>query len=184
MSRRPKWETPAWRASVKAAQADPHHAATMLAELRSWLETLATFEESVVAQRGAHLGFAFASYHRLVLETGEAHTAAPRPRGLRKGRDRNCFPNALHLAIQRDDLTYVEGYAYPFGGIVVDHAWCVTEDGTVVDPTWREPDLAAYLGIRIPTDIAGRIVSRQGVYGVLCNDWRNDQAILKAGRVE
>jgi hypothetical protein len=54
----------------------------------------------------------------LVLERGRAFTRRPLPKGVRRGKEGNCFYNG----------SYVEGYAMEGSGILVHHAWN-TPDG-------------------------------------------------------
>jgi hypothetical protein len=73
---------------------------------------------------------------------------AARPKQYRKRKDKACFYNAQELAVEKDDLIYCEGQALTAGGYVteVEHAWCVTPDGMVVDVTWAAPGLS-YFGV-------------------------------------
>lgn len=65
--------------------------------------------------------------------------------------------NALSYALKYEELDYAEGWAYS-GVIPAHHAWCVTDDGRVVDPTWRDVDATAeYVGIRFPKRIAAQL---------------------------
>lgn len=114
--------------------------------------------------------------HALVRDHGEAFTSVPwstwRGSGYRRGKVRECYKNASHLAEWRPELRYVEGLAY-CGIWGMHHAWCVTEDGRVVDPTWREKghDLPVeaweYLGVVIPDRLRVAAAVATGVYGVL-----------------
>lgn len=50
-----------------------------------------------------------------------------------------CFHNSGELAMARKDLTYVEGFVWRGKlPIPLHHAWCVTPEGFVVEPTLRE----------------------------------------------
>lgn len=67
-----------------------------------------------------------------------------------------CFDNSYRLARKsRGQLRYVEGMAT--GVIAVEHAWCVDQDGRVVDLTWgsfRTVGMgASYMGVAIPLDV-------------------------------
>ena len=95
------------------------------------------------------------------------------PRGVRRGKLGLCFMNAFRLATaQPDKYRYVEGIATHI--IPTEHAWCVTADGTVVDPTWRRFERAGetapeYLGVPIRLDYAMKVMCKTRVYGVLWN---------------
>lgn len=52
-----------------------------------------------------------------------------------RGKQKECFGNAAKLVLREPSLTYVEGYATAI--IPFHHAWCVTPDGTIVEPTLR-----------------------------------------------
>ena len=104
--------------------------------------------------------------HQLLLEYGQ--TFAPTttlPRGVKPGAVSHCFWNAYSLAVRgRGKYRYVEGLAFRI--IPVEHAWCITADGTVVDPTWRaidpvlgENDDREYFGIPIRLNYVRRIIT-------------------------
>lgn len=180
MPRAERYADPEYRAALKAARLDPTHAEQQLAGLTSHLEWVAKMARIHKAQDD----WAYLNLSSFVLARGRAYTAAPRPKGMRKMTNKLCFRNALYTVWEDRSLTYVEGYALAFNGIPCEHAWAVRPDGTVVDPTWYDPDLAAYYGVEIPLDIVhGRII-RNNVFGILVNDWRNDCAILRTGRFE
>lgn len=92
----------------------------------------------------------YRSLDELLLVHGRLFTPAPLSRRYRRLPERQCYANAFAMASVREELTYVEGYAVcDFGDgdlLPLQHAWCVTADGTVVDPTWPTPGVA-YLGI-------------------------------------
>ncbi|MGO4112464.1 hypothetical protein ACC786_14375 [Rhizobium ruizarguesonis] len=70
------------------------------------------------------------------------------PAWLVRGPKRNCFGNARGYALTRDDVLYVEGYALDRQlGIPLAHAWLIDEFGTVIDPTWDDPEENSYFGI-------------------------------------
>ena len=61
-----------------------------------------------------------------------------------------CYANAAALVRRARGLTYVEGMAKSATtGMVVDHAWCIDAERRVIDPTWDQPEDAAYLGVPI-----------------------------------
>jgi hypothetical protein len=91
-----------------------------------------------------------------------------------------CFDNAYRLArASKGRLRYVEGVALRF--IPCDHAWCITEDGTVVDPTWAELDgdikPSAYFGIVIPLPVMVRARRRPEGASALFG-WGPDSELL------
>ena len=104
---------------------------------------------------------------RFILECGQDFKPAKRPKGLRKMTDKQCYRNATVLSRERG-LHYAEGFAASI--IPVLHAWCVDDNGTVIDPTWRHPETAAYRGFIIPQEILAREILRNGYYGVLGQD--------------
>lgn len=84
------------------------------------------------------------------LERGRFFQPQPLPKGIRRGRPKECYFNSLKLALLEDDLTYVEGFVViPLGeGRMgdVEHGWCVTKGGMVIDVTLKKPGLA-YFGV-------------------------------------
>lgn len=88
-----------------------------------------------------------------------------------------CFRNAGTAAIDNPELTYVEGYA---GTIIpIMHAWCVTDNGTIIDPTWE--DGHHYFGIAFPTPWLRRHIVRTSVWGVFGGDYVAVNDILNNG---
>lgn len=120
-------------------------------------------------ERWGHLGVP-ALLQRFVLGNGTVYAPAPLPSNIMKRPMKQCFRNAAKLADEpRLDLTYVEGLAIAGDTIplLVHHAWCVTADGTVVDPTWRRPDISAYMGVPFDSTEKNRLLVIQGYYGFL-----------------
>lgn len=92
------------------------------------------------------------SLYATVLEHGREYTAAPLPADIARGEPKQCFRNAITIC-DDDELVYVEGYMLrPGVPFPVHHAWCVTGDGIVVDPTIEDPETCAYYGIRFDLD--------------------------------
>lgn len=92
------------------------------------------------------------SLYRIVLEHGRSYKAQPLPEGIERAKPRECFANALSLALGTG-WDYVEGYGMrPSIGWPIHHAWCADEDGRVIDPTWDNPEEASYYGIAFDVD--------------------------------
>jgi hypothetical protein len=95
----------------------------------------------------------------LVLRYGQPFRGTPwstwRGRGWRRRKAKQCFHNAMDYSY-RDGLSYAEGYAADIS--VVHHAWCVTEDGRVVDPTWHDTnEETEYFGIVFPQVLSANL---------------------------
>lgn len=82
------------------------------------------------------------------------------------GEKRACYQNAFNLAQDHPELIYCEGFAKPANLFPIHHAWCVTADGEVVDPTWPELD-TNYFGIPLQSQFVTDYVLESGMYGVL-----------------
>jgi len=85
----------------------------------------------------------------LVLEHGRFFEPSPKPKKYKAGDRHQCYGNSLDMVVAHDDLSYCEGYVVVKGvSIPMDHAWCVTADGIVVDLTLRKPLFPlAYFGV-------------------------------------
>lgn len=156
---------------------------TPLGSLRSYLTVTDVMQRSIheASETSPYRHFAYHSYEGMVLALGEEHPWRPRPSWVEKGEDKQCFGNALNLAIEHD-LVYVEGYAA--GLIPTLHAWCLDSDGYVIETTWDEDhpsDQHIYLGIPMNTEAVARHCVATGYYGVLGNDWRNAISVLRTG---
>lgn len=106
-----------------------------------------------------------------LLKHGQHFPHAPLPDTIPRGPARECFKNAVDLCWLHG-YRYCEGYAAHM--LPTWHGWCLNVDGTVIDPTWPEPEPGSppreYFGIEIDMKIAGRIMARRKVYGVLHSD--------------
>ncbi|MGX1810885.1 hypothetical protein ACWIGI_34635 [Nocardia sp. NPDC055321] len=89
------------------------------------------------------------SYH-LLLDLGRFFVSGPRPPGIAKMPDRLCYENAAATARAHHGLLYTEGLATPSvaSALPLEHAWCVTPDGSVIDPTWESAG-AVYFGVAL-----------------------------------
>jgi hypothetical protein len=124
-----------------------------------------------------------------VLRHGIDFTSPPDlPDGYEWMEAKNCYGNAAQLALEDPALTYVEGYAmgrfFP-----IPHAWVVTEDGTVIDPTWAPWEGEAadsdvpraewqYVGVPFTTKFLSSELQRNRTYGLL-DQWETGYRMLK-----
>lgn len=105
--------------------------------LREWLEGVARIKNP--------------SLEAFVLRHGTEFTPAPLDRHTSRGAPRRARLNALELCSGRKGLRYCEGYALRI--IPILHAWCVDENGVVVDPTLDDA-ATAYFGLPIAAEKA------------------------------
>lgn len=113
-------------------------------------------------------GYKYSSSEDLVLKQGKFFTPEKRPENIELGPKKECFANASKLALERSDLTYVEGYAMVNDRLPlpIAHAWCVDKKGRVIDNTWENPGVA-YFGVPFKTGYLAKKLSETGVYGIL-----------------
>lgn len=108
--------------------------------------------------------------------------AMPLPINVPRGTIKECYSNALTLIIEQANpkLAYCEGVAA--GIIPVQHAWCVDEDGRVLDPTWDQcdghPGLGnTYFGVRIATDYVADLLLMGK--GCALDNWHDGWPVLR-----
>lgn len=102
-----------------------------------------------------------------LLAHGKDYALGPQSFAGKRGEQGMCYMNAAHLALDNTGLTYVEGMV-SVCGIHIDHAWCVSADGIVIDPTLANgDDIAGYFGVPFLTDYVRKACLRNGVYGLL-----------------
>jgi len=137
--------------------------------VKQYLESMRILVEASgkAHKRKVELGWRWSCVDDLVLCEGKQFTYAPKPKDVKYGKIKECFRNAFYLAEKRPDLTYVEGYANSI--IPVWHGWCVTADGTVVDPTWRpiERENRDYFGIPFGLKFLYRRMCETKQFGIL-----------------
>jgi hypothetical protein len=90
-----------------------------------------------------------------------------------------CFGNATHIAWEGEhpDWSYTEGYAYPEVGDMwmqvigepIHHAWMVTPEGKVYDPTWGNKG-TAYVGVPLDEHYVYRRAAEREIYGAFSDN--------------
>ena len=94
----------------------------------------------------------FRCYEELMLTHGRLMPQETLPSHIRLGKPKECFSNSQDLVFASPSLTYVEGYAtFNTLPIAVPHAWALTDEGKVLDPTWPQEN-RHYFGIAINQD--------------------------------
>ncbi|MBO2462667.1 hypothetical protein [Actinomadura violacea] len=114
--------------------------------------------------QGCHVaaGRRYGSLFDLILEQGQWNRPAlfPEQSAHLRGRPGRCFDNAARLA-RLTGLRYTEAFTLPDVALVpLPHAWCITDDGTVVDPTWPTPGLA-YLSVSLTLAYRAAVLQRR-----------------------
>ena len=108
--------------------------------------------------------FKYCCIEDFVLQHGREWKAQPLPQGIPKGPQKECFRNAILLAWDRG-YTYAEGYI--LFHIPILHAWCIDEDGMVIDNTLDSPETHPYFGVAFDTDWASKETLKRGKAGLL-----------------
>ena len=140
-----------------------------------YMEALVSFKES--GKMKVPEGWKYSCIEDLVLKNGRNFTEKiPFWDDLlpKKG----CFENVTKIVIKNKDLIYVEGFAQPKGLITTLHAWCLTKDEKVIDPTWENGEF--YYGIPFNTEYVLKVILERKKYGILDN-WEMDFPLLKKG---
>jgi hypothetical protein len=101
--------------------------------------------------------------HQLVLSEGVAWSDATL---VPVGEPNSCYSNAYQYALE-NDCFYVEGWATPKNLFPIEHAWCVTRDGDVIDLTWE--DGTDYFGVPFDLIFVTAVMATTGYYGILSN---------------
>lgn len=134
-------------------------AETRETELRDYLSGVARLRQQA---RQAE-GFAYAGFEDLVLRRGTFWPGSPRPRGVPKMANRQCFQNAWQIA-ETHGWTYCEGWATSI--IPTHHAWVLNQAGAVIDPTWDDPESCVYAGLPLERSFVAKVLLSSGTYGV------------------
>jgi hypothetical protein len=148
---------------------------TQINEARQYLEMIESLRQK-------HVAGEFLSPYAYILKNGREWGPRIFPAGVKKMKDKACFQNAYNLS-QKKGYRYVEGMATSI--IPCDHAWCVNDQGEVIDPTWgktflsgKERGPADYFGVEIPVEKLHKIMLLTRVYGVFGN-WQQWDEVLK-----
>ena len=104
---------------------------------------------------------------RFMLDHGKDYAIGPETFAGRRGAGGQCYKNSSLLAFNDDNLTYVEGTVDIFGGIPIDHAWCINAAGVVIDPTLDGDNVSGYYGVPFRTDYVRKACLKNGFYGLL-----------------
>lgn len=106
---------------------------------------------------------------KFVLANGRAfEVTAETYKGVR-GKPNHCFMNAAHLAMENEALTYCEGYILCCG-VPLEHAWCSTKSGEVIDPTLTSKSVehvTGYYGVPFKRAYLLASLAKNGYYGLL-----------------
>jgi len=131
------------------------------------------------------IGGASGPAKRYVAAYGERFEAASLPDDIRKGIEKQCYRNTSLMVMENPDLDYAEGWAtHPDvvgGQLAFQHAWGVTKDGKVVDPTWQHPEKASYFGIRYDREKYLKYLYKAKLYGVLGSTDENARKAMATG---
>lgn len=167
--------------AAKAAKAELKKAAREAERAKQ--TALAAAQTNPLAHPPFVLGMQDSDAIRYVGAYGEAFTSAPLPKDIDRAPFKECYKNVSLLVMQREDLDYAEGFAtnHGTGEMVFQHAWAVTKDGTVVDPTWDEPEKAKYFGIRYDRASYLKYLYSAKIYGVLGSTEKNVRAAIETG---
>jgi hypothetical protein len=103
---------------------------------------------------------------RFMLDNGRDCPIGPETFAGPHGEKGQCYKNSSLLAFNDHRLTYVEGTVVVFGGVPIDHAWCVNAAGVVIDPTLTD-NASDYYGVPFHTDYVRKACLKNGYYGLL-----------------
>jgi hypothetical protein len=107
------------------------------------------------------------SWMSFVEKHGAAFIPAPRPRHVRKQPFGECFRNSANFVEENPGYIYVEGFAMMELGVVTQHAWCIDDEGIVLDVTWENPEHCQYYGIPFMQSYVEHIAYTTKIWGIL-----------------
>lgn len=142
--------------------------------IREILEHSRTVSEMQMSPIRGKIPEGLKSHDMLLLEYGRPFYFDGETFKGRRMKQGECFANAYRLATSDDELTYVEGKVH-IGVLPIDHAWVMTREGKVIDPTLKAPEKRGgssvrpmgYFGIAFDTNYLYKVAARSGVYGIL-----------------
>ena len=104
----------------------------------------------------------------------------PRPKGLRRGRAKQCYFNAGRWALDYPEWQYVEGYV-ALGSPVIEHAWLTADADRVIEPTLSGYG-TEYFGIIVTLDALRQHLTDRRCWCVFCHEALARRGISKAPR--
>jgi len=127
--------------------------------IRNHLENLIDLE------RGFGPATALFSYGQSFRASGDA------PSWLVLGTKKECYKNAAHYVLNRQDVSYAEGYAVDVGlPIPIEHAWLIDDAGMVIDPTWPDSSDHLYFGVVFRKSFVSEMMTKASEWsGVLAD---------------
>lgn len=101
------------------------------------------------------------------LDLGQARLTVPLPNDVKQGKMKECYMNAGLLSTERPEFAYCEGYALRNDVFPMHHAWCLNEQGKVIDPTWPHDEKNEYLGVALNHMFVVMSSLKTGLWGIL-----------------
>jgi hypothetical protein len=121
---------------------------------------------------------------KFLLAKGKAFAIGPKTFAGKRGTPQRCYMNATKAALDDDNLLYVEGIV-TIHGVPIDHAWNVTQDGKLIDPTINSQGVGEYFGVTFPTGYLLQASLTNGYYGLLGHRSRKTlPALLAQGELQ
>lgn len=152
-------------------------------ELKTFLEQRAALMRKI----HPNLELKYGGFEELVLEYGIEMESSPLPKGMKPGLPKACYWNCQQLMYKRKNLIYVEGYALDMDiSFPLSHAWLMTKDKKVIDPTWRNSNIY-YLGVPLSTEWVKTILKSRMRNGEITNlsifegNYLEGHSLLKQG---
>ncbi len=104
---------------------------------------------------------------KFVLKYGRSFIPTDLPKEYRHGEMGNCYKNSALMSFKHK-LTYVEGFATVLeNDFPTLHAWCIDDDGNVLDRTWAYTGKNSYFGVPIKDSYIKIMYKKSGYYGVI-----------------